>query len=236
MRERPSSSGMRTPYCRDHPQTGPCGRWPAGSSPESEIGSCGPAAEEGWTAMPLIYVTGLSGSGKSAVLRELRARGLEAYGVDEDGYADWVRRDGGAIEHYPARERGPVTRAWRRDHHWVLSADRIGELKRDCDQAGRTVFLCGVAADDGDVWHCFDTVVALVSDIGTLCRRIANRRDNDFGKSPGELEQILNWRAGYEETYRRFGAMIVDATKPIKTIVDRMLAELRINPITRSHS
>jgi thymidylate kinase len=173
--------------------------------------------------MPLIYVTGLSGSGKSAVLRELRARGLEAYRVDEDGYTDWVRRDGGAIEHYPARERGPVTRAWRRDHHWVLSADRIGELQRNCDQAGRTVFLCGVAAGDGDVWHCFDTVVALVADIGTLCRRIANRRDNDFGKSPGEREQILNWRAGYEETYRRFGAMIVDATKPIKTIVDRML-------------
>jgi hypothetical protein len=71
--------------------------------------------------MPLFYVTGLSGSGKSAVLRELRARGMEAYGVDEHGYADWVRRDSGAIEECPAGEAGPVTRAWRRDHDWVLS-------------------------------------------------------------------------------------------------------------------
>ncbi|HET9898538.1 MAG TPA: hypothetical protein VFQ44_26725 [Streptosporangiaceae bacterium] len=35
--------------------------------------------------MSLYYVTGLSGTGKSAVLTELRARGYLARGVDEDG-------------------------------------------------------------------------------------------------------------------------------------------------------
>jgi len=40
----------------------------------------------------LFYVTGLSGPGKSAVLAELRARGYQARGVDEDGYADWINR------------------------------------------------------------------------------------------------------------------------------------------------
>ena len=34
--------------------------------------------------MALLYVTGLSGTGKSAVLSELLARGCHARGVDED--------------------------------------------------------------------------------------------------------------------------------------------------------
>jgi hypothetical protein len=38
--------------------------------------------------MALFCVTGLSGTGKSAVLSELRVRGYHARGVDEDGYAD----------------------------------------------------------------------------------------------------------------------------------------------------
>jgi dephospho-CoA kinase len=35
--------------------------------------------------MGLIYVTGISGSGKSTVRAELRARGFFAHDVDEDG-------------------------------------------------------------------------------------------------------------------------------------------------------
>jgi thymidylate kinase len=47
--------------------------------------------------MSLIYVTGLSGAGKSAVLDELVARGCEARGVDEDGYEEGYRRFGAVI-------------------------------------------------------------------------------------------------------------------------------------------
>lgn len=39
--------------------------------------------------MPLIYITGVSGTGKSTVWAELKNRGIEAYDVDEDGLARW---------------------------------------------------------------------------------------------------------------------------------------------------
>jgi hypothetical protein len=51
--------------------------------------------------MSLIYVTGLSGTGKSAILGELRARGYRARGVDEDGYADWINRVTGTADEFP---------------------------------------------------------------------------------------------------------------------------------------
>ena len=54
--------------------------------------------------MPLYYVTGVSGTGKSSVLRELRTRGYHARGVDEDGYADWINRISGRTDAFPRGE------------------------------------------------------------------------------------------------------------------------------------
>lgn len=66
--------------------------------------------------MPLIYVTGLPGTGKSAVLHELQVRGFEAHGTDEDGLADPVtiqrrptRREDNAFGKHPPSWRRPCT-------------------------------------------------------------------------------------------------------------------------------
>jgi predicted ATPase len=45
--------------------------------------------------VPLLFITGISGSGKSEVLAELRQRGYEAYGSDEDNLAAWYDRQTG---------------------------------------------------------------------------------------------------------------------------------------------
>ena len=47
--------------------------------------------------MPLIWITGISGSGKSAVRRELRDRGYVAFGTDEDDLAHWIDTETGEV-------------------------------------------------------------------------------------------------------------------------------------------
>jgi nucleoside-diphosphate-sugar epimerase len=91
----------------------------------------------------LFYVTGLSGTGKSAVLAELRARGHEAPGVDEDGYARWIDRRTGSPHPFPHDDTDLDLHAWYAGHRWVLDVERIGALSAAAD--GRQVFLCGVA-------------------------------------------------------------------------------------------
>ena len=54
--------------------------------------------------MSLVYITGVSGMGKSEVLRELATRGLNAHGVDEDG--GWL---------FPAERYPEVVGIWA--HH-----------------------------------------------------------------------------------------------------------------------
>jgi len=169
----------------------------------------------------LVYVTGLSGTGKSTVMRALRARGVPAYGVDEDCFGEWVERSTGRV--VPIAAEPLDIHDWYVAHEWRLSVDRIGGLKRDSDDAGTTAYLCGVASGDDAVWRFFDVVIALVLDFDTIRERIERRTDNAFGKTPGELAEIAHWHSRYEVTYRGFGAVLVDAAKPVDVVVAEVL-------------
>ncbi len=173
--------------------------------------------------MALLYVTGLSGTGKSAVLSELPARGYHARGVDEDGYADWVSLASGTPDHYLRDDPGLDFHAWQAAHTWVLSPRRISVLSRAAARLGGPVFLCGTADGDASVWHLFSKVLALVADVPTIRRRIDARPDQ-FGRAPEELAAVLGWQASYEADYRRYGAIIIDATRPLGEVVDEILA------------
>jgi hypothetical protein len=182
--------------------------------------------------MPLLYVTGLSGAGKSAVLRELQVRGFSVYGVDEDGYADWINRETGDPEAMPGLADLDF-RTWYLTHDWILSLPRITELSRRAEKSGGPVFLCGVADGDKAVWHLFSKVIALVADLPTLERRLAVRDDNLFGKDPEQLADVASWHAGYEQTYRAFGAEIIDATRPLDQVVETIAAIATSRPKDR---
>jgi len=177
--------------------------------------------------MPLIYVTGISASGKSAALRALRARGFKAYGVDEDAYGRWLNRQSGEEDQFPHGQQERDVHRWYSTHDWVLNVEKIARLKEQSSRDNETVFLCGVAAGDAEAWEYFDVVCALVVDEATIRQRIG-LRTNHFGKKSEELAQILKWNAGYEDTYRGFGAVIIDATQPLPAVVDAILAVARV--------
>ena len=174
--------------------------------------------------MPLVYVTGISGAGKSTVLHELRRRGYQASGVDEDGFGRWLDRRTGEERTYPLDSETLDPHEWYAAHDWVLHIERIAELKRWADRTSAPVFLCGVAAGDSDAWDYFDLVCALVIDEATIRTRIELRGDSWYGKRRHELDQVLAWNLGYADTYRGFGAVIIDATRPLPDVVDAVIA------------
>ena len=162
--------------------------------------------------MALYYVTGLSGTGKSAVLRELRARGYHARGVDEDGYADWINRITGHPDAFPRDDPEFDFHAWYAAHYWVLSVRRVSILSRAAARLGKPVFLCGSASGDDIVWQLFDKVIALVADERTIRQRW--RPPGRVRQDTGRLADVLFWHRGFETAYRGFGATIIDATGP----------------------
>jgi hypothetical protein len=96
-------------------------------------------------------------------------------------------------------------------------------LSRAAARLGKPVFLCGTTDGDASVWHLFSKVLALVADVPTPRRRI-DVRTNEFGNAPEELAAILGWQASFEADYRRYGAVIIDATRPLGEVVDEILA------------
>lgn len=175
--------------------------------------------------MPLVYITGISGSGKSSVRDELIRRGYEVYGTDEDDLAYFYNDITGerVTKHATAQVRTPE---WRAQHSWKLPRAKLNQLVTDSE--GKLVFITGVTANDADeLWDLFSRVFALSVDEETLRKRIAVRKGNDFGKSKHELGAILAWQKTADDDYQKLGATIIDANRPLHVVVDDILEKMR---------
>jgi len=170
--------------------------------------------------MSLVYVTGLSGSGKSAVCKELQRRGYDAHDTDLDGNAAWVDRKTGEVV-AKAAAAGERTADWLEHYGWQVLPARVEELSNRAK--GRLAFLCGLTENENQVWHLFSETIYLAIDEATLRERLATRTSNDFGKSDHELAAVLKWHKVGPEQYRTFGATIIDATQPLADVVDDVL-------------
>ena len=169
--------------------------------------------------MPLVYVTGVSGAGKSAVCDELCRRGYDAHDIDRDGIAVWVDRASGAIT--PTAAAAERSDRWLDEQEWRMDPVRVEALAaRGRDQL---VFLFGAAANEPDLWPLFAKTISLQVDDATLRDRLATRTTNDFGKSSHELETILAWNQISPDVYGRSGSELIDATRPLDQVVDEVL-------------
>lgn len=172
--------------------------------------------------MPLVYITGISGSGKSSVCTELKRRGYKAYDTDHDGIAYFYHNETNlpVTERISAEERTPQ---WRSKHTWKAQRETVEKLANSA--TNELVFLCGVTSNDtSELWDLFANVFALTIDEKTLRDRIISRTHNDFGKNPHEFADLLRWQQTAAEDYKEHGALLVDASQPIEKIVDEILA------------
>ena len=170
----------------------------------------------------LVWVTGISGSGKSSVCDALRAESLHAIDADWDGFNHWVHRVTGEVMVDPPY---PIPPGWLDQFAWRISVERVRSLAA-APSAGVT-FLCGSVENEVDVWQYFDRVVCLVADDETIRHRLTTRTTNEFGKRPEELSAALGWNSTIEGRYRALGAAIIDATRPLSDVVRDVLVAAR---------
>ena len=111
--------------------------------------------------MRCVLVTGMSGTGKSSSLAELRRRGFDVVDTDEPGWTEW--RD----------DEGHVWREERIDE--LLTRDRSVPL-----------FVSGTVSNQGRFYRRFDAVVLLSAPADVLLRRIESRTTNPYGKNAAE--------------------------------------------------
>lgn len=177
--------------------------------------------------MSLYYITGVSGTGKSSVMEELRSRGYAAYGVDEDCFGMWIRHDNGTAEAFPENDPNFSIYSWYAEHAWVLNIEKVAGLSKKVKSDTQPTFLCGNADTENCPWRLFQQVFALHIDEDTLRERIQTRTNNDFGKHPDEMNDILLWHKRSEAYFKRNGAVDIDATQPVEKVSDQILAKIK---------
>ena len=179
--------------------------------------------------MPLYYITGISGSGKSTVLTEVRQRGYEGYDVDEAGpvTAKWHNDTTGFIHPKSSIKKEDRTPEFLANHSWKVPREEVAELAQQAST--KIIFLGGAIANEIEIYDLFNSVFALAIDDKTLQHRLAARTNNDWGKNPHELEQTLAVNHELDERYRQFGYVVIDASQTTDTIVAEILSHVHEN-------
>lgn len=150
--------------------------------------------------MRRVLLTGMSGTGKSTALAELRRRGFETVDTDEDGWTVWSDEDDG----------------------YVWDEERIAELLA-VDRSS-PLFVSGTVSNQGRFYDRFDAVVLLSAPAEVLLERIDRRADNPYGKAPPERVLVLQHLAEVEPLLRATCTHEVDAAQPAARVVEALLA------------
>lgn len=165
--------------------------------------------------MSLIYVTGIPGVGKSTIQRELKRLGYEAYDIDQPRFGGPTNLVTGESVHLPPIDMR--SKEWFDRHEWRVSRDAVQSLKNE--SINTTIYLCGTTTTEHLIWDLFDKVLYLHVDEETLKQRLANRKDNDFGKSEDEMKIILPRYHEAEDALKHLDVTTIDARGTLQETV-----------------
>ena len=76
----------------------------------------------------------------------------------------------------------------------------------------------------------FDKVILLSIDEATMRERVARRTTSDFGKHAYELNLMLGRIKSVDDDYRCYGAVIIDGTRPLNEVVDKIIQVVGARP------
>jgi adenylate kinase family enzyme len=175
--------------------------------------------------MSLFFITGIAGSGKTTVQHELQSRGYEAYDTDDDGFAKWHNNKTGYVHPKSSVKNEDRTEEFLKIHSWKVPRREVEALARRAN--GKTVFLCGVAANEDEIRGLFKAVFELTIDDETLVHRLTTRDNNDWGKQPHELQRTLEEQHNVIEVHANHSSILIDATRPVETVVDNIIARTK---------
>ncbi len=147
--------------------------------------------------MQRILLTGMSGTGKSSIVRELVARGYKAVDTD-DGWCE-TQPDGRQM--------------WREDAIQALLTTEDADV----------LFVAGCEENQAKFHAQFDHIVLLSAPLQTLVERLGTRTDNAYGKAPEELRRFLDDINTVEPLLRSVAIHEVQTTVPLDEVVSTVL-------------
>ena len=151
-----------------------------------------------------VLVTGMSGVGKSTLVRELRRRGFTAYDADDDGFSE--PRAGG---------------------RWGWRVERVADVLNQGEAGPDLLFFAGCSEEQ--VALPFDYRVLLTAPAEILVQRLTTRT-NGYGRSAEQRAQVLADLAEVEPLLRRSADLVLVTTDSPALVADALLRHVLATP------
>jgi shikimate kinase len=145
-----------------------------------------------------VLLTGMSGTGKSALAQELRRRGYAAHDAD-DGFAE-PRADG----------------------RWGWRVDLVRGLL--AEPPSGLLFFAGCSEEQAEL--PFDYRVLLTAPTSVLVQRLRTRTNNPYGRDEDERSQVLADIVEVEPLLRRSADLVLTTTAPTADVADVLLRRI----------
>ena len=159
--------------------------------------------------MKRILITGMSGSGKSAVIAELVARGYRAHDLDTPEWSEWVAAS-------PSDKLTPVE-----GRDWVWRQDRVRRLLMD--HQDRRLFIAGTSESMSTMFSLIDVIILLSAPLDVLMDRLASRSIGGYGHSPADRQKVIELVSTVEPLLRKVAHIEIDTQGRVQATVDEIL-------------
>jgi shikimate kinase len=170
--------------------------------------------------MSLIYIAGLSGSGKSTITKLLRKKGYEAHDADNE-LCKWFDNETDKEVVYP-RDSANRAPTWQEQHSFRMSEELIADIARRSND--EPVFILGIVTNDLDLAQVyFDKVYFLYVSEDEMVHRVTTRTTNKYGHDPDQLAVIKKWYQPTIDKYKNYSASFIDAEQPVERVVEKIL-------------
>ena len=167
-----------------------------------------------------IYITGISGTGKTTISKELKKRGINSFDIDSLlDFCFWRNKKTGKRAQY----RPGIGKNWINAHEWICD---FKKLKSFLGKHKEGIVIVGITANQNKYLSLFDKVFLLYCSEKTLIHRLKTRKSNEFAKDGAEQEQVLSWYKYFQEKTIKQGAVPINTEGDILDVVDKITSKI----------
>lgn len=161
-------------------------------------------------------ITGVAGTGKSTLAKELRRRGYAAYDTEE-GFSYYVDKETGERCAYPTQP----SQEWYDRHERVFDEKILMNLMKK--HADELLFIASITANQAKYYPQFDKIFLLTAPDEVVTHRLGTRTNNYFGRHPLDLQRVIGRHQQFDDELKALGAVVIDSTQPIEAVADEIL-------------
>lgn len=156
-----------------------------------------------------VLITGMSGTGKTAVIRELAARGFTTCDLDTPKWSHWV----------DAAPTDGLTPSEGKD--WIWQEDRVRALLSAPHEG--LLFISGCAENMHRLYPLIDRIFLLSAPTDLVMARLEQRSTEGYGHTAEERRRIAELIATIEPLLRQAAHHEIDTSEATTNTVDRIL-------------